>query len=132
LELDSEAGKEAQIPIADLDAITSETQQTVNLRRDPVSSEQTAGSQRVQDHYAMYYLTVVLNMKHADYKKYQPTITEKEALLNNTARDIISKYTLDEFHTQADAIQTEIRDAFRNLYQSDVIYDVQLSQLKFQ
>ncbi len=128
LELENYGGEnEESIPIDSMDTRAFETELTVNL----VSEVDKNG--RVIPHYAIFFLTVVLNETHEDYAQYSPQFEEAgmQTLLENKASDIITNKTWQEMEDKL-AVQQEILLAFREMFKSNFIYDVQLAGLRMQ
>lgn len=123
LELESEnEGKEEEYKIEDLEEIKLEEEMTINLKKGADDG----------DHYAMLTLTIVVNNKHEDYKKYVDSITTKESLIKDAARNVISGFSKEDFESNPEAVQEAVLKELQDLFDSDFIVKVAFGGLVFQ
>lgn len=83
--------------------------------------------------YMMCEVGFSLNTKDKAYKSYGSQISEGEmdTLLMDTINTVVGSHTEAECRDDMDGLKTEILEAVRDLFQSDFIYKVSISQVKF-
>ena len=72
-----------------------------------------------------------LNMKHEDYKTYGETLGERESLIKDAISSVVMAHTESEVREDIEGLKAEILEAVQNLFQSDFIYNVAISEPKF-
>ncbi len=85
-----------------------------------------------QVHYAAVAVSLQLDSKHEDYKKYgaAEAMAAKDSIIRAAIVEVISSHTLAEFQTDTDGIRNEILAKLQKTYQSDFIFDVVFSDVK--
>lgn len=83
-------------------------------------------------HYASVAVSLQLDSKHDDYKKYGEAeeMTAKDSIIRAAIIEVISSHTLAEFQGDTDGIRNEILAKLQKTYQSDFIFDVVFSDVK--
>lgn len=83
-------------------------------------------------HYASVAVSLQLDSKHDDYKKYgeAETMAAKDSIIRAAIIEVISSHTLAEFQADTDGIRNEILAKLQKIYQSDFIFDVVFSDVK--
>lgn len=100
----------------------------------PLASEVTEEGNSKQG-YLICNVSLSMNKKHADYKTYgsAEAMASREELIKDAINTIVSKHTATEL--QADAgledLKAEILKAVQDLFQSDFIYKVSISEVKY-
>ena len=115
-----EADQQAAVSVADL-VIYNISQMTIFMKS-------TDGA----DHYVNFNISFMMNSKDKDYDKYGSTIAEKENLLKSIVNDVVGSYTIDEFKADFDGIEDEILQAIQTRFDSKFIYEVAISEEKYQ
>ena len=94
----------------------------------PLKSE--AGAK--QD-YIMFDVSLSINTKSADYKTYgsSDTLSEYENLIKDAITATVSTHTEDECREDMEGLKEEILQSIQSLFQSDFIYKVSISGVKF-
>lgn len=110
----STAAPVVDVPIADIDVIPLGEELTIPL---------TIGADGNQ-HYYLVAVSLSLNMKHADYKKLQPTVTTQADLIKGEIISVIGSYTLEEIQQGTDGIRMEILQRLQKLFDSQFIFNV--------
>lgn len=100
----------------------------------PLAPEVTAdGNAKVG--YLVCNVSFSLNTKHADYKTYgsAEAMAGREELIKDEINTIVSKHTASQLQSDAglEGLKAEILKAVQNLYQSDFIYKVSISEVKY-
>lgn len=112
---------EVQIPIKYIESHDISDSMTISLKNSEDDSQ----------HYAQIAVSLQLNKKHKDYKKYVESITQNESMIKDTIISVISSYTIDEFQKDTEGIKNEILLRLRSLFDnSDFIYRVVFSDVK--
>ncbi len=113
--------EEVQIPIKDIEAHDIADSMTISLLK----------SADGESHYAQIAVSLQLNKKHKDFKKYVEAVGQNESSIKDTIINVISSHTLDEFQKDTDGIKNEILTKLRSLFDnSDFIYKVVFSDVK--
>lgn len=81
-----------------------------------------------KDHYVQISLTLSMNSKDKDYKTYGDLST-RESLIKGEINDIVSGYTVEKMRERDTnhAIEDEILQRIRTLFDSEFIYDVTIT-----
>lgn len=108
------------ISLADTDVLNLDGALTVPLKVD------TDGAQK----YMIFNVTLSMNTKNQDYKTYSESISDYEQLIKSTISDVVSSHTETEYHNDPDGIKEEMLKAVQDLFQSDFIYNVAISDVK--
>lgn len=99
------------------------------LRKDDAVDEE--GNVDEKDHYALLNVTLSMNSKHKDYKKYSDLST-REDLIKGVIDGVVSQYTVNTARESTQQIENEILHEIQTLYDSDFIFDVTLSSKIYQ
>jgi len=81
--------------------------------------------------YIMFDVALSMNMKHEDYEIYKDTIADRETLIEDAITSVVGSYTQSECRADFEGLKAEILQAVQNLFQSDFIYSVAISEIKF-
>lgn len=79
-----------------------------------------------KNHYVITGIVVSLNTTSEDYEKLSEGFDNAMVLIISKADSVISSYTYDTVLASKDEIQQKLLEEVRNLFQSDMIYDVSL------
>lgn len=80
--------------------------------------------------YLMCEVALSMDTTHEDYEKYGETISDKEKLIEDAISTVVSSHTAAECQQDFESIKAEILDAIQDLFQSDFIYKVAVSNIK--
>lgn len=78
-------------------------------------------------HYVQLAVSIRMDTKNKDYKKYSATLVDQESIIKQTITDVVSSYTKEEFQADTQGVRKEILAQLRKLYNSDFIYEVVFS-----
>lgn len=106
-------------------AVYNLTTMTIPLASDP--SAQDGGVQR----YIQFDAALSMNMNSDGYKTYGETIADRESLVKDAISSVVSAHTESECRADLEGLKAEILQAVQNLFQSDFIYQVAISEVKF-
>lgn len=100
----------------------------------PLAAEITADGQK-KEGYLVCNVSFSLNTKHKDYKTYgsDEAMAEQEELIKDAINTIVSRHTSSELRADAglESLKAEILAAVQELFQSDFIYKVSISEVKY-
>lgn len=84
-------------------------------------------------HYAVLGVSLSLNTKSENYKKYSPEVlATKEDIILNDINKIVGSYTKAEFDAGTEEVQAEILKDMQNMFGADYIVGVNFSQKQSQ
>ena len=85
------------------------------------------------EHYIVFDMTLAMDTKHKDYKKLgnSETMAEYDMMIRSTAENVIASYTREECRSNLDEIKEEFLKEIQDLFQSDFIYKVAISNVKY-
>lgn len=85
--------------------------------------------------YLVCNISLSINTKHEDYKTYgsAEAMAAKEELIKDAISSIVSKYTTAELQadTGLENLKAELLTAVQDLFQSDFIYKISISEVKY-
>ena len=83
--------------------------------------------------YIMFDVSLSINTKSADYKTYgsSDTLSGYENLIKDAITATVSAHTEDECREDMEGLKEEILQSIQSLFQSDFIYKVSISGVKF-
>ena len=110
-----------KVDLSDLNIYTITNEDTITLKTNDSNS-----------HYAVVQIAISMDKTSKDYKKYDPAAAEgiasKEGVIKATVADVLSQYTAEECSNNKAEITKECTKAVRELFGSDVIYEVSFSK----
>lgn len=77
-----------------------------------------------EDHYAVGSVSLSMDSKSKDYKKYSETMTDRDGLIKDIIFEVMGNYTVDEARSNSEAIKEEILKQIQELFGSTFIYSV--------
>lgn len=84
-----------------------------------------------KNRYISFNIGFVMDKSNKDYKKYGETIGEKEMLIKSTVTTVVSQHTEQECRDDAEGLKIEILKAVQEIFQSEFIFKVAISDVKF-
>lgn len=81
--------------------------------------------------YVMFDVALSMNKKHADYKNYGETILDWETQIKDVITSVVSGHTENECRNNLEGLKEEILEAIQELFGSDFIYKVGISEVMF-
>lgn len=119
---DATESEVAEVPMKDIAIHKIEDQMTIPLAKGVDG----------KDHYCMVSISLSMNTKDKGYKEYGETIGEKEDLIKGEIVNAISSYTIEEAQSDTDALRKDILSRIQNMYDSQFVYNVVFTDIKFQ
>lgn len=118
-------GQEEPAPVISID--DTDVYNLTNMMTIPLSVEDDSAKQR----YIMFEVSLSMNMKHEDYKDYSATLTEREKLIEDAINSAVAVHTEAECRNDIEGLKADILKAVQELFQSEFIYKVGISNVKF-
>lgn len=125
LSLDLENSKSAsdeQFKIEQLETFDIKDKLTIPLKKGEDSKE----------HFAVVSVSIVVDNKNKDYKKYKDSITEKESLIKDAINSEIGSFTIEELEANSNEVQNAVLLRLQKLFDSDFIVKVAFRDILFQ
>lgn len=115
--------------VAVTDVPMSDTE-VYNMPQLMVSVVKEDGKQR----YIIMDLGLQQNKKHKDYKKLggEEKIAAYDSVIKDTINSVISRHTQEEFHQDTEGVREELLKEIQELFGSDFIYRISISNIKYQ
>lgn len=113
-------GSETEVPISDMVPYNIADAMTIMLK-----------STDENQHYMQLSVTLQMNKKNKDYKKYVETLSTNEQVIKGCINEVISSHTLEEVQNDMDSLRSEILTRIQREYNnSEFIYKVVFSDVK--
>lgn len=121
------------VSLADTDVYVIGNSLTMLLAPETVTDAN--GNQSSKQSYLVCNISFSMNTKHKDYKKYGSAedMAAREELLKDEVNTIVSGHTASQLQADVglEGLKAEILKAVQELYQSDFIYKVSISEVKY-
>ena len=119
------AGEEEkpEVSLADTEVYAIDGSMTILLKSEPGATKST---------YIVFDIALSLNKKHADYKKYGgENFKSYDSMIKSAINDAVMQYTELESRNDMQAMKDDILKAIQEIFQSDFVYNISLSGVKF-
>ena len=119
------AGEEEkpEVSLADTEVYAIHGSMTILLKSEPGATKST---------YIVFDIALSLNKKHADYKKYGgENFKSYDSMIKSAINDAVMQYTELECRNDMQAMKDDILKAIQEIFQSDFVYNISLSGVKF-
>lgn len=117
-------GQEEPAPVISID--DTDVYNLTNMMTIPLAKEEASDKQR----YIMFEISLSMNMKHENYKKYKETLADREKLIEDAITSVVGARTEAECNDM-EGLKDDILKAIQEVFQSDFIYKVGISNVKF-
>ncbi len=135
LELTTPGETEQKPEISPADTEVYSIAGSMTLALAPESVTDANGKATVKQSYLICNVAFSINTKHEDYKTYgsAEALAGREALIKDAISSVVSKHTLTELQADPgmESLKAEILQAVQGIYQSDFIFKVLVSDVKF-
>lgn len=84
-----------------------------------------------KERYIMFNVSLLMNTEHKDYKKYAESIGEKESIIKDIITTTVSAHTETELRNDFEGLKEEILEKLQETFQSDFIYKIAISDVKY-
>ncbi|MBQ4537956.1 MAG: flagellar basal body-associated FliL family protein [Lachnospiraceae bacterium] len=81
--------------------------------------------------YLICDIALSMNTKHEDYKTYGETMLDRESLIKDAITAVVSRHTEEDCRNDLEGLKEEILKEVQDLFQSDFIYKIAISNIKF-
>lgn len=81
--------------------------------------------------YIMFDVSLSMDTKHKDYGDYKDTIGDYESLIKDDINSVVASHTEAECRNDIEGLKAEILEALQNRFQSDFIYSISVSGVRF-
>ena len=119
------AGEEEkpEVSLADTEVYAIDGSMTILVNSEPGATNST---------YIVFDIALSLNKKHADYKKYGgENFKSYDSMIKSAINDAVMQYTELECRNDMQAMKDDILKAIQEIFQSDFVYNISLSGVKF-
>ena len=124
---------EAVVSLADTEVYAITGSMTMPLAPETITD--SSGRQEVKQGYLVCNVSFSMNTKHKDYKTYgsAEAMAAKEELIKDAINTIVGQYTVSDLQSDPglENLKKEILVAVRELFQSDFIYKISVSEVKY-
>ncbi len=125
------------VPIADVPLSDTETyvldELMIPLKAAVTVNEDGTTGTSTKQNYIVFTLSLSQNMKHDDYKKYggAENMASRADLIKDAVTRVVSEHTLEECRDDFDSIRDEILAEIQELFDSNFIFQIGVSGLKY-
>ena len=100
-----------------------------NITKIMISVDKAEGKQR----YIVFDLGLQQNMKHKDYKKMggEEKLASYQSMIMDAVNTVVSRHSQDEFRQDIEGVRDEILKSVQELFGSDFIYRVSISNIQY-
>lgn len=127
------ADQAAEVSLADTEVYAIAGSMTMPLALETVTDAED--NQTSKQGYLVCNVSLSMNTKHKDYKTYgsAEAMAAKEELVKDAINTIVSKHTAAELQadTGLEDLKAELLTAVQDLFQSDFIYKISISEVKY-
>lgn len=81
--------------------------------------------------YLICNITLSMNKKHADYKKYGESVADYDGMVQDAITTVVASHTLEECRNDFEGLKAEILKAVQDVFDSDFIYQVAISGVTY-
>lgn len=116
--------EEPQVSMKNTEVYNFNGAMTIPLMADP----NVEGSKQS---YIRFEAGLSMDKKHKDYKTYGAEIDTRASLIKDAITSVVSTHTESECREDPEGLKAEILEAVQNLFQSDFIYQIALSEIQY-
>lgn len=117
------------ISLADTEEYPLSAAMTIPLASETVISEN--GGTQTKERYIMFEAAILMNTKHDGYKDYGENIADRETLIKDVITSVVGAHTETECRNDMEGIKAEILEKIQELFQSDFIYKIAISNVRY-
>ena len=117
-----EEGNEViEVALEDTDVYNIAGAMTIPLKMDDSGKQE----------YIVFSVSLSMNMKNPDYKKYKDTMGDRESLIKDAITSVVTSHTKNECRGNLEGLKEEILHSIQKLFGSNFIFNVGLSDVKY-
>lgn len=122
----------ADVPLSDTDTYVMEGLM-IPLKRSTVVNEDGTTTTSTKQNYFIFTLSLFQNTKHEDYKANggEENMASKAKVIEDTITKLVSTHTLEECQDDLESIRDEMLLEIQKLFDSNFIFKIGLSGMKF-
>lgn len=126
-------GSGANVPLSDSVPYDFDGDNTLTILLAPSVTVNESGTVTSgKDVYIQFDIALLMNTKHEDYATYYENIASYKGLLLDTIESVVSAHTEEECRAGfTEDIREEILRAVQNLFKSQFVYQITLSNVKY-
>jgi len=117
-------GQEEAVEVVSID--DTDVYNLSNVMTIPLAKESASDKQR----YIMFEVSLSMNMKHEDYKKYSESLADREKLIEDAITSVVGTRTEAECNDM-EGLKEAILKSIQEVFQSEFIYKIGISNVKF-
>ncbi len=131
LELTVPGEEEVEEPIsmADTAVYKISSTMTIPLTTETITTE--SGETQSKERYILFDVTLMMNTAHEDYETYGTTLADREGMIEDVITVVVNAHTESECRNDLEGIKEEILEEIQELFQSDFIYKIGITNVKF-
>lgn len=118
---EGEGGENVEVSLADTDVYNISGSMTIPLKTDDSGKQE----------YIVFDISLSMNMKSPDYKTYKDTMADRESLIKDAITSVVTSHTKDECRGNFEGLKQEILQAIQKLFDSDFIFNIGISGVKY-
>ncbi|MCM1193306.1 MAG: hypothetical protein NC123_01080 [Butyrivibrio sp.] len=122
----------ADVPLSETETYTME-EIMIPLKFSVTVNEDGSTQTSTKQNYFIFTPTLYLNTKHEDYKSFggAEKMAELESQIQVVITDVVRVYTLEECQNDLESIQDEILTEIQKMFDSNLIFKIGISKIKF-
>ncbi len=121
--------EEVVISLADTAEYKLSAAMTIPLTTEYITTE--SGGTQKKERYIMCEIALLMNTTHEDYEVYGEGIASRETVIEDVITSVVGAHTETECRNEMEEIKAEILEEIQELFQSDFIYKIAISNVKF-
>lgn len=132
LQLTTPGGEEdavQQVSLSNTEVYKLGSSMTIPLADEEGEEEGSSGNPR----YIMFEVALSMDKKNKDFKKYgkEEELLSRESLIQDAITSVVASHTETECRNDFEGLKAEILQSIQNLFDSDFIYNISISQVKY-
>lgn len=81
--------------------------------------------------YMIFNVSISMDKKHKDYKKYKDTVAEMESRIKDEINSVVTERTENQCRNDYEGLKDDMLKAIQQLFDSDFIYNIAIMDIKF-
>lgn len=128
----NEPGNDSAVSLADTETYDLGSM-TIHLAYSQIVGEDGSVTTSDKQVYIVFDIAMLINTTHEDYEQYGgENISQYESMIKDAIEGVVSSYTEEECRAYFnDAIRDEILKSIQDLFHSEVVYGITLSNVKY-
>lgn len=110
-----------EVSLADTDVYNISGSMTIPLKMDESGKQE----------YIVFDISLSMNTKSPDYKTHKDSMADRESLIKDAITSVVTSHTKDECRGNFEGLKKEILQAIQKLFDSDFIFNIGISGVKY-